>query len=139
MKMNSVRQIFAFCVCACGAAFGAATTNMPPPYYTVYADAVGAPLVRQLDILSMPLRENVRGNSTYINTRRYLLGPDNPNFLMTPDGSGLGENGCISPSAIEVQAQTTDNAAEIARCRALAKWLKAPAGLSSSLSARFPA
>ena len=54
-----------------------AVTNMPPPYYGVYAQAVGAPLEKQLEFLSMPLRENVRGNSTYVNTRRYLLGSDN--------------------------------------------------------------
>lgn len=100
-----------------------AVTNMPPPYYGVYAGAVGAPLEKQLEFLSMPLRENVRGNSTYVNTRRYLLGPDNPNFMMTPDGSGLGRCGRIDASALEVQAQTTENAAEAARCRELAAWL----------------
>ena len=107
-----------------------AVTNMPPPYYGVYAQAVGAPLEKQLEFLSMPLRENVRGNSTYVNTRRYLLGPDNPNFLMTPDGSGLGQGGRIDASALEVQAKTTENAAEAARCRALAAWLGMP-GASS--------
>ena len=107
-----------------------AVTNMPPPYYGVYAQAVGAPLEKQLEFLSMPLRENVRGNSTYVNTRRYLLGPDNPNFLMTPDGSGLGQGGRIDASALEVQAKTTENAAEAARCRALAAWLGKP-GASS--------
>lgn len=107
-----------------------AVTNMPPPYYGVYAGAVGAPLEKQLEFLSMPLRENVRGNSTYVNTRRYLLGPDNPNFLMTPDGSGLGRGGRIDAAALEVQAQTTENAAEAARCRALAAWLGKP-GASS--------
>lgn len=124
--VGMLAQILVLSTCACGAA----TTNMPPPYYTVYADAVGAPLARQLDILSMPLRENVRGNSTYINTRRYLLGPDNPNFLMTSDGSGLGENGKISVEALKLQAATTENAAELARCRALARWLASPAGPS---------
>ncbi len=124
--VGMLAQILVLSTCACGAA----TTNMPPPYYTVYADAVGAPLARQLDILSMPLRENVRGNSTYINTRRYLLGPDNPNFMMTPDGSGLGENGKISVEALKLQAATTENAAELARCRALARWLASPAGPS---------
>ena len=107
-----------------------AVTNMPPPYYGVYAQAVGAPLEKQIEFLSMPLRENVRGNSTYVNTRRYLLGPDNPNFLMTPDGSGLGQGGRIDASALEVQARTTENAAEAARCRALAAWLGKP-GASS--------
>ena len=107
-----------------------AVTNMPPPYYGVYAQAVGAPLEKQIEFLSMPLRENVRGNSTYVNTRRYLLGPDNPNFLMTPDGSGLGQGGRIDASALEVQAKTTENAAEAARCRALAAWLGKP-GASS--------
>ena len=101
-------------------------TNMPPPYYGVYADAVGSPLERQLELLSLPLRENVRGNSTYVNTRRYLLGPDNPNFLMTPDGSGLGRSGRIDAAALEVQAKTTENAAEASRCRALAAWLRHP-------------
>lgn len=107
-----------------------AVTNMPPPYYSVYADAVGASLGKQVELLAMPLRENVRGNSAYINTRRYLLGPDNPNFLMTSDGSGLGEGGRISVAALEVQARTSENAAEAARCRALAKWLEKPAGPS---------
>ena len=133
------KQIFAFCACACGVAFGAATTNMPPPYYTVYAEAVGAPLAKQVEILSMPLRENVRGNSTYINTRRYLLGPDNPNFMITPDGSGLGENGKISVEALELQAETSENAAESARCRALARWLASPAGPSPRAQIRAKA
>ena len=128
-------QILVLSACACGAA----TTNMPPPYYTVYDDAVGAPLVRQLDILSMPLRENVRGNSTYINTRRYLLGPDNPNFLMTSDGSGLGENGKISVEALKLQAATSGNVAELARCRALARWLASPAGPSPRAQIRAKA
>lgn len=107
-------------------------TNMPPPYYGVYADAVGAPLEKQIEILAMPLRENVRGNSTYINTRRYLLGPDNPGFIMTPDGSGLGAKGRIDPVALEIQAKTTENAAEAARCRKLARWL----GDATSVSPR---
>lgn len=133
--VGMLAQILVLAACACGAA----TTNMPPPYYTVYADAVGAPLVRQLDILSMPLRENVRGNSTYINTRRYLLGPDNPNFLMTSDGSGLGENGKISVEALKLQAATSGNAAELARCRALARWLASPAGPSPRAQIRAKA
>lgn len=109
---------------------GLAVTNMPPPYYTVYADAVNAPLAKQVEILSMPLRENVRANSTYVNTRRYLLGPDNPGFVMTPDGSGLGVRGAISAQALKIQAATTANGAEAARCRALAAWLAQPEGLS---------
>ncbi|MBQ3808738.1 MAG: heparinase II/III family protein [Kiritimatiellae bacterium] len=133
--IGMLAQILVLSTCACGAA----TTNMPPPYYTVYAGAVGAPLVRQMDILSMPLRENVRGNSTYINTRRYLLGPDNPNFMITPDGSGLGENGKISVEALELQAETSENAAESARCRALARWLASPAGPSPRAQIRAKA
>ena len=133
--VGMLAQILVLSTCACGAA----TTNMPPPYYAVYADAVGAPLVRQMEILSMPLRENVRGNSTYINTRRYLLGPDNPNFMMTPDGSGLGENGKISVEALKLQAATTENAAELARCRALARWLASPAGPSPRAQIRAKA
>ena len=97
-----------------GAIAVGAVTNMPPPYYGVYAAAVDAPPARQVEILALPLHENVRGNSTYVNTRRYLLGPDNPNFLLTPDGSGLGADGRISAAALEVQAQTTANAAEAA-------------------------
>ena len=107
-----------------------AVTNMPPPYYSVYADAVNAPLEKQVAFLAMPLRENVRGNSTYVNTRRYLLGPDNPGFVMTSDGSGLGRDGRIDAAALEVQAKTTENAAEAARCRALAQWLGAAQGTS---------
>ncbi|MGN0855694.1 MAG: heparinase II/III family protein [Kiritimatiellia bacterium] len=107
-----------------------AVTNMPPPYYTVYAEAVGAPLAKQIEFLAMPQRENVRANSTYVNTRRYLLGPDNPGFVVTPDGSGLGAHGTISMAALEVQAATTENAAEAARCRTLAQWLAHPQGES---------
>ena len=128
-------QILVLSTCACGAA----TTNMPPPYYTVYADAVDATLARQMEILSMPLRENVRGNSTYINTRRYLLGPDNPGFVATPDGCGLGENGKISVEALELQAATSENAAEAARCRELAEWLSRGAGPSPRAQIRAKA
>ena len=96
----------------------------------MYAAAVNATPADQVEMLAMPLRENVRGNSTYVNTRRYLLGPDNPGFVMTPDGSGLGEGGRISAAALEVQARTTANAAEAARCRELARWLERPDGPS---------
>ena len=113
-----------------GAIAVGAVTNMPPPYYGVYAAAVNATPADQVEMLAMPLRENVRGNSTYVNTRRYLLGPDNPGFVMTPDGSGLGEGGRISAAALEVQARTTANAAEAARCRELARWLERPDGPS---------
>lgn len=117
-------------ICALSLLASVAVTNLPPPYYSVYADAVNAPLERQLDYLALPLRENVRGNSTYVNTRRYLLGPDNPNFLMTSDGSGLGTNGCIVGTALEIQAKTTGNAAEAARCWKLVQWLAHPVGSS---------
>ena len=132
-------HIFILCTCACGVAFGAATTNMPPPYYAVYADAVGSPLARQMEVLSMPLRENVRANSAYINTRRYLLGPDNPLFVMTPDGCGLGEGGKISVEALELQAATSENAAEAARCRELAEWLRRGVGPSPRAKIRAKA
>ncbi len=122
--------MFGHVLVPCASAFGAATTNMPPPYYTVYADAVGATLARQMDVLSMPLRENVRANSAYVNTRRYLLGPDNPLFVATPDGCGLGENGKVSVEALELQAATSENAAESARCRELAEWLRRGVGQS---------
>ena len=122
-----------------GAIAVGAVTNMPPPYYGVYAAAVDAPPARQVEILALPLHENVRGNSTYVNTRRYLLGPDNPNFLLTPDGSGLGADGRISAAALEVQAQTTANAAEAARCRALARWLAHPDGPSPRAALRAQA
>lgn len=133
------KLVLALSTCTCAVAFGAATTNMPPPYYAVYADAVGAPLARQMEILSMPLRENVRGNSTYINTRRYLLGPDNPGFVVTPDGCGLGENGKISVAALELQAATSENAAESARCRELAEWLRRGVGPSPRAQIRAKA
>lgn len=106
-----------------------AVTNLPPPYYSVEAAALGASVERQVEILARPLRENMRANSTYVNTRRYLLGPDNPNYVMTPDGSGLGK-GTVSAAGLEVQAKTTENAAEAARCRALAAWLAHPEGPS---------
>ena len=132
-------HIFILCTCACGVAFGAATTNMPPPYYAVYADAVGSPLARQMEVLSLPMRENVRANSAYINTRRYLLGPDNPLFVMTPDGCGLGEGGKISVEALELQAATSENAAEAARCRELAEWLRRGVGPSPRAKIRAKA
>ena len=47
-----------------------ALTNMPPPYYGVYAQAVGAPREEQREFLSMPRRENVRGSSVYVKARR---------------------------------------------------------------------
>ena len=68
-----------------GAIAVGAVTNMPPPYYGVYAAAVNATPADQVEMLAMPLRENVRGNSTYVNTRRYLLGPDNPGYFTGPE------------------------------------------------------
>lgn len=113
-------------MCLIGAVLSTAVsiTNMPPPYYSVYSGAVGASARRQMEYLAMPLKENVLGNNTYINTRRYILGPDNKSFLITDDGSGLAEDGKLLPEALRLQAKTSTNDAEINRCLSLAEWLE---------------
>lgn len=36
-----------------------AVTNLPPPYYSVEAAALGASVERQVEILARPLREKI--------------------------------------------------------------------------------
>ena len=55
-------------------------TNVPG-YYPCYTEAVTGTVEVQRRILAMPSNECVRGNSTYVNTERFLLGPDNPHWL----------------------------------------------------------
>ena len=55
-------------------------TNVPG-YYTCYAEAVTGSVEVQRRVLAMPSNECVIGNSTYVNTERFLLGPDNPHWM----------------------------------------------------------
>jgi len=55
-------------------------TNVPG-YYACYEAAVTGSVEVQRRILAMPSNECVRGNSTYANTERFLLGPDNPHWM----------------------------------------------------------
>ena len=55
-------------------------TNVPG-YYACYTEAVTGTVEVQRRVLAMPSNECVRGNSTYVNTERFLLGPDNPHWL----------------------------------------------------------
>lgn len=50
-------------------------------YYTCYAEAVTGSVEVQRRVLAMPSNECVIGNSTYVNTERFLLGPDNPHWM----------------------------------------------------------
>ena len=49
-------------------------TNVPG-YYACYTEAVTGTVEVQRRVLAMPSNECVRGNSTYVNTERFLLGP----------------------------------------------------------------
>ena len=82
-----------------------ATTNVPS-YYTVYADAVTGDFETKCQLLALPLKENVRGNSTYTNTRRYLL------------TKGLTEEELQSLKVVSILAATSTNAAEKRRLMA---------------------
>ena len=55
-------------------------TNVPG-YYACYTEAVTGTVEVQRRVLAMPSNECVRGNSTYVNTERFLLGPDNPHWM----------------------------------------------------------
>lgn len=55
-------------------------TNVPG-YYTCYTEAVTGSVEVQRRVLAMPSNECVRGNSAYVNTERFLLGPDNPHWM----------------------------------------------------------
>ena len=89
-------------------------TNVPG-YYACYTEAVTGTVEVQRRVLAMPSNECVRGNSTYVNTERFLLGIDvggtDIKFAVSRRGrlvhfEGVevcggkgGRGGCIAPAS----------------------------------------
>ncbi len=90
-----------------------ATTNMPT-YYRMYSDAVTGNFETKCQLLALPLKENVRGNSTYANTRRYLL------------TEGLSAEELRHPEVLRILAETSTNAAEKRRLEAERQYVLDP-------------